>query len=142
MPRHVPQVLALSPLALLAACGGNSEPTPADTAAATPTVAAVAPVAATPIAYDCLPAQRLTAAYDDSGATRAATLTLDGTIYELFATPDAGGVRYVSEEGRTPGKTLVWFMKGDEGTLYEGDVGAAPGGETLLAECAPSDAAG
>jgi len=99
-------------------------------------------VTPTPIAYDCLPAQRLTAAYDNSGATAKATLDLEGTIYELFATPSASGVKYVSEKGRTPGKTLVWFTKGDDGTLYEGDVGGTEASEKELAECSPSDAAG
>ncbi len=84
----------------------------------------------------------LTASYDNSGATSEATLTLDGKIYELFATPAASGVKYVSEEGRTPGKTLIWFTKGDDGTLYEGNVGGSEADETKLAECSPSDAAG
>jgi membrane-bound inhibitor of C-type lysozyme len=145
MPRHVPIVLALTPFTLLAACGGSSEPAaPIDeaTTAAPAVAAAAAPVAATPISYDCLPAQRLTASYDNSGTTSEATLTLDGKIYELFATPAASGVRYVSEEGRTPGKTLIWFTKGDDGTLYEGNVGGSEADETKLAECSPSDAAG
>ena len=140
MPRHADTVLALSPLLLLAACGGSSEPAD-DTAAETPPVAEAAP-AATPIAYDCLPAQRLTASYDDSGETPRATLALEGTIYELFQVTSASGVKYATDEGRTPGKTLVWFTKDSDGTLYEGTVGGAEADETKLAECSPSDAAG
>lgn len=142
MPRHAPLPLALCPLALLAACGGTSEPAPADEATAAPiaTVAAAAP--ATPIDYDCLPAQRLTASYDTSGETAKATLTLDGTIYDLFQVTSADGAKYATDAGRTPGKTLVWFTKGDEGTLYEGNVGGSAADETKLAECSPSAAAG
>ena len=143
MPRHLPTILVASPLLLLAACGGSGDTAaPADTATAeTPAVAEAAPAPATPIAYDCLPAQRLTASYDNSGTTPKATLTLDGKIYELFQVTSASGAKYATDEGRTPGKTLVWFTKEDDGTLYEGTVGGAEADETKLAECSPTHAA-
>jgi membrane-bound inhibitor of C-type lysozyme len=143
MPRHAHTLIAVCPLLLLAACGGGNETAaPAEEATPTPTVAAATPAAATPIAYDCLPAQRLTATYDNSGETPKATLALEGTIYELFQVTSASGAKYATDEGRTPGKTLVWFTKDTDGTLYEGTVGGTEADETKLAECSPSDAAG
>lgn len=136
MPGYAKTVFALSSITLLAACGGGTdEPAPAETA----TEAAVAVVE--PITYDCLPAQRLTASYDNSGDVSKATLTLDGTTYEMTAGIAASGVRYVSETGRSAGKRLVWWTKGEEGTLYEGDASAPDAeGETHIATCSPSRA--
>ena len=142
MPRHAESVLALSPLLLLAACGGSSEPANESAAETAPAVAEAAPPAATPIAYDCLPAQRLTATYDNTGQTPKATLALEGTIYELFQVTSADGAKYATDQGRTPGKTLVWFTKDTDGTLYEGTVGGTEAEETKIADCSPSDAAG
>ncbi len=141
MPRHAHSVLALSPLMLLAACGGSSDTAaPADeTAAATPTAVETAPVAAaTPTSYDCLPAHLLTVAYDNSGATARATLTLDGQTHELTQIPAASGAKYKTDEGRTAGKTLIWWNKGESGILVEGPVGGPESDELTIAECSPS----
>jgi membrane-bound inhibitor of C-type lysozyme len=97
----------------------------------------VAPVTA-PVAYDCLPAQLLTVAYDNTGPTPTATLTLDGTTHVLSQVPSASGARYATDTGRTAGKTLVWWTKGQDGTLFEGTVGGAGEDETQIAECSPS----
>jgi membrane-bound inhibitor of C-type lysozyme len=140
MPKVVPIALAMSPFVLLAACGGQETAEPA--AEATTAAAVATPAAAAPIVYDCLPAQRLSAVYDNTGPTSLATLTLDGATYQLTSVPTGSGARYVTESGRSPGKTLVWWTKGPDGTLYEGEVGGAEGAETKLAECSESVATG
>jgi membrane-bound inhibitor of C-type lysozyme len=143
MPRHAPTILVLASIPLVAACDGGSESdVPADEPIAAAPAAAEAAPPTSAIAYDCEPAQRLTASYDNSGATPKATLSLEGTIYELFEVTSASGAKYATDEGRTPGKTLVWFTKGDDGTLYEGTVGGTEVEETKLADCSPADAAG
>lgn len=139
MPRHLKVLVALGPAILLAGCGQSEQETAAaDAATATPTDTAI--VAATPISYDCLPAQRLTASYDNSTDPSKAILTLDGQTYELTAAIAASGVRYVTEQGRSPGKTLVWWTRGQDGTLYEGTAGNPDAAETQIAECSPAAA--
>lgn len=141
MFNHVKPILVLVPIALLAACGKSNDTATADgaTATATATPDAATPVAAaTPISYDCLPAQRLTASYDNSGATPKATLTLDGKTYELTSVQAADGAKYATDQGRSAGKTLVWWTKGPDGTLLEGKVGGSASDEAKLAECSPS----
>lgn len=133
MPRYTKIALALAPVALLAACGGGSEEPATDETATEATVAVAAPVT-----YDCLPAQRLSASYDNSGDVSKATLTLDGATYELAAVPAASGVKYVTDAGRSAGKSLVWWTQGEEGTLYEGTAGAPDAAETQIASCSPS----
>jgi membrane-bound inhibitor of C-type lysozyme len=140
MTMHAKALIALSPAFLLAACGGSkTEPAPTDTAtSATPTAA----MADAPVAYDCLPAQRLSVAYDNSADPAKAALTLDGRTYDLTVGVSASGARYVTENGRTAGKTLVWWNKGQDGTLYEGTAGNPDAPETKIAECSPSVVAG
>jgi len=140
MHRLAKPLPALAPLALLAACGGGDE-APAPPATPTPTTAATTPATPTlptPVAYDCLPAQNLVVSYDNSGATPTATLSLDGATYRLSSVPAASGARYSTDEGRTGGKTLVWWTQGQDGTLYEGDVGGTADSEQQIAECSPS----
>ena len=142
MHRHAHTVLALAPLVLLAACGGSSDTaTPADEATtAAPITSETGPVAAAaaPVAYDCLPAHLLTVAYDNSGSTPQATLTLDGTTHVLTSVTSASGAKYATDSGRTAGKTLVWWTKGPDGMLLEGTVGGTEADETQIAECSPS----
>lgn len=142
MFKHATALFALAPVVLLAACGKSDDTAATDAATATATATAAAtPVAvATPISYDCLPAQRLSASYDNSGATPKATLTLDGKTYELASVQAADGAKYATDQGRSSGKTLVWWTKGQDGTLYEGKVGGTADDETKLAECSPSTA--
>src|SRR5690348_2092358 len=142
MPRHVHPVLALTPLVLLAACGGNSDTaTTTDEATATPPAAIeTTPVAAaTPISYDCLPAHLLTVVYDNSGATPRATLTLDGTTHELTQIEAASGAKYATDAGLTAGKSLIWWsLGGEHGKIIERPIGGPDTAELTLAECSPS----
>jgi len=139
MPRHAKALIALLPAALLGACGQSQDSAADTSASATPVATATG--SATPLAvttYDCLPAQRLSASYDNTGATPTATLTLDGTSYLLTNVPSADGAKYSTDQGRSAGKTLVWWTKGQDGTLYEGKVGGTAADETKVAECSPS----
>lgn len=143
MSKHAKALFALVPVALLAACGGSEDTAATDaatTAASTATATATPVAAATPISYDCLPAQRLMASYDNSGATPTATLTLDGQTYQLASVQAADGAKYSTDQGRSAGKTLVWWTKGQDGTLFEGTVGGTADDETKLADCSPSTA--
>jgi membrane-bound inhibitor of C-type lysozyme len=145
MPKFAKSLLVLSPFALLAACGGESETAaPADDMAAAPTPAQTADAAAataTPVSYDCLPAQDLSVSYDNSVDPPTATLTLDGETYQLTAVEAASGAKYATDAGRSAGRTLVWWTQGQDGTLYEGTVGGTEADEEEVASCSQSSAA-
>ena len=138
-------LLAGSPvlaLALLAGCGQKTETAPANTSAEPAMTAneAMAPgnaVAAAPltVAYDCMPALLLSAAYDNSGETPKAKVTIGDKSYDLTAVVAASGAKYATDQGRSAGKTLVWWTKGPEGTLYEGKVGGTDADEKKVSSC-------
>lgn len=137
-------LLASSPvlaLALLAGCGKKSETVPANTNEPALTAnEAVVPgnaVASAPVtvAYDCMPALLLSATYDNSGATPTAKLTIGDKSYDLTGVQAASGAKYATDQGRTAGKTLVWWTKGPEGTLYEGKVGGTDADEKKVSSC-------
>jgi len=150
MPKlPVQSLVALAPFALLGACGGGTNTSTAvnQTIDATGNLAssavgtvqnAMAPAAATPVTYDCLPAQRLSVSYDNSGSAPRARLTLDGKDFDLTSVPSADGAKYSTDQGRSPGRTLVWWNKGQDGTLFEGKVGGTPADEKKIASCSPS----
>ena len=138
MPRHALTVLAVSSLALLAACGGGGDTAPTDETATPAIVETATPVAAAPTSYDCLPAHLLTVAYDNSGVNPTATLSLDGANFVLSRIESASGAKYKTDAGRTPDKTLIWWTQGENGMLVEGPVGGPETAEITLAECSPS----
>ncbi|WP_204352211.1 MliC family protein, partial [Klebsiella variicola] len=74
-----------------------------------PSATASAPTAT---AYDCRPMLKLSAAYDNSGATPKVQLTIGEKMYELTEVIAASGAKYATDRGRAPGKTLVWWTKG------------------------------
>lgn len=141
MPIQAHSLLAFFTFATLVACG-NEPSVPADqpTATATPTMnTAVGPGGVgNTIAYECLPAQRLIVSYDNSRATPTATLTLDGATFELTRVEAASGAKYATNQGRAPGRTLVWWTQGDDGTLYEGILGGTAIDEERVADCNPA----
>jgi membrane-bound inhibitor of C-type lysozyme len=48
--------------------------------------------------------------------------------------PSASGARYMTTSGRSPGMTLVWWNKGNDGMLQEGK-GATSDDEKTIATC-------
>lgn len=86
--------------------------------------------------YDCSPAQALTVQYiNSSGADSKALVTLNGRTFTLTEARSASGARYMTEEGRTLGATLVWWNKGNEGMLLEGSASDSSAPETTIATC-------
>ena len=123
------------PLVLLAACEQKNETSAANaTLIATPRPSATAS-APTATAYDCRPMLKLSAAYDNSGATPKVQLTIGEKMYELTEVIAASGAKYATDRGRAPGKTLVWWTKGRDGTLYEGKVGGTDVDEKEISSC-------
>ena len=138
MCKPVARLLLLSPIALLAACNESDE-VPGHIPTETPAPIGTTQIeeAAAPLAYTCDPGPNLTVRYDNTGSESLALLTIDGTPYELTLARSGSGARYVTENGLTAGKTLVWWTKGQDGTLFQGDVGGTEDSEVLLAECSP-----
>ena len=77
----------------------------------------------------------LSATYDNSGATPKAKLTIGDKSYDLTGVQAASGAKYATDQGRSAGKTLVWWTKGPEGTLYEGKVGGTDADEKKVSSC-------
>jgi membrane-bound inhibitor of C-type lysozyme len=86
--------------------------------------------------YTCTPSSPITVKYDNTaGADAQAVVTLDGRTYTLTQVRSASGARYLTEQGRSPGATLVWWNKGQGGTLFEGKVSDPAAQETAIATC-------
>jgi membrane-bound inhibitor of C-type lysozyme len=67
-------------------------------------------------------------------------LTIGSATYELNNTVSASGSKYRSENGRAPGKSLIWWSKGDDAMLIEAPVNAAPdSAEETSVDCHQAD---
>ncbi|MBY8825145.1 MliC family protein [Sphingomonas colocasiae] len=88
-------------------------------------------------AYDCKPAIAVSVVYDNGDARNPkARVTVDGAAYDMAIARSASGARYITDKGRSPGKTLVWWNKGNDGTLLEGKAGTSDAAdETVIATC-------
>lgn len=145
MPKLPTRSLLLSSpllgLALLAGCGQKPATAPANGTVDNGMVAnetAAAPAAAPQtVAYDCMPAQLLSATYDNSTTPAKARLTIGDKSYDLTGVEAASGAKYVTDQGRSAGKTLVWATQGQDGTLSEGKVGGTAADEKKVASCSP-----
>ena len=138
--RHGTRVVALATLLGLAACGDVSAPTNSSLPANIADLEANAPVPAGPpiveASYTCDPAMALAVRYDSSNPHAAtAQATLDGSRYDMVQVPAADGAKYMASTGREPGKTLVWWNRGNGGTLFEGSTSDPAAPETQLATC-------
>jgi membrane-bound inhibitor of C-type lysozyme len=138
--RAVPAAALIAPL-FFGACGERAaEP---ETEAAAPAAAdpdPLAPDAPLPApamieaSYDCTPAMALSVKYDNTVDPPKAVVTLDGRIYDMTLAPSGSGARYITASGRSPGMTLVWWNKGNDGMLQEGK-GATSDDEKTIATC-------
>ena len=141
LPTRSLLVSSLAGLVLLAGCGQKTETAATNTAmepAATANDTAATPAAASQtVAYDCLPALLLSATYDNSTTPAKARLTIGDKSYDLTGVQAASGAKYASDQGRSAGKTLVWWTKGEEGTLFEGKVGGTEADEKKVSSCSP-----
>ncbi len=136
---------ALAAPLMLAACGDMGQDLARERAA---NEAAAAANAAQPpgtvvvdASYSCQPAMTLTARYDNSDP-RASTaeVTLDGTVFQMAQVQAADGAKYMSGTGRSAGRTLVWWTRGAEGTLFEGNASDPTAEETEIARCTEATA--
>jgi membrane-bound inhibitor of C-type lysozyme len=131
MKRATACLAALAALSLVVGCAPAMTDEPA--AAAGPASAALPDVTAT---YACEPAMSLTVTYNNTDQTKpAAVVTLDGKAYAMEAVMSGSGAKFRTAAGRSAGKSLVWWNKGDDGTLFEGSSADANVDEAVLAEC-------
>lgn len=87
-------------------------------------------------AYSCQPAMTLAVRYDNSDPQAStAQVTLDGNQYNMPRVVSADGAKYMSGTGRSEGRTLIWWSRGNEGTLMEGSASDPMAPETELATC-------
>jgi membrane-bound inhibitor of C-type lysozyme len=102
----------------------NSEDAAAD--------AAVAP----PVRYSCEDGRGVVARYANTGAVNA-TVDLDiaGVKRQLAQGISASGARYETPQGLAAGKTLAWWIKGDNATLIESDAQDAEGASDKIVNC-------
>jgi len=144
MLKPAPILAAIILAASLTACGGA--PTPADTIAndanaidAVGNATDEAGDAGSTITahYDCKPAMSVDVVYDNSDPSLPkAKVTLDGKDYDMAIARSGSGARYATDTGRSAGMTLIWWNKGNDGTLLEGKAGApASAEETIIATC-------
>ena len=132
-----PAMLAGALLAL-GACGDLSAPDtnhlPANLAATN--TAQPAGTVVVDANYSCQPAMTLAVRYDNSDpAASTAQVTLDGAQYAMSQVRAADGAKYMSGTGRSEGRTLIWWTRGAEGTLFEGSASDPMAEETELARC-------
>jgi membrane-bound inhibitor of C-type lysozyme len=129
---------------LLAGCNerASEEPTAEDMAAMAPAARVDMPSTPVPadttgpITYTCEPAIELSVVYVNAAAPPGqARLTLDGSQYVLDQVLSGSGARYMTQQGRSPGATLVWWSKGRGGMLLEGQIGDVEAEEASLADC-------
>ena len=132
-------LIAVFPLIALAACGKEPPAAPpASTTAITDPASSTQKNESSPPAvttYACQPDIQLSAIYSKRGEDHVVQLAINDATYQLVNTVSASGSKYATDQGRTSGKTLVWWTKNDKGTLYEGNIGGAPDDELVIAEC-------
>lgn len=132
--------VALAVPLLLVACGDMGQDLARERAA---NEAAAAANAAQPpgtvvvdASYTCQPAMTVAVRYDNSDpAASTAQVTLDGAQYNMARVISADGAKYMSGTGRSEGRTLIWWNRGNEGTLFEGSASDPTAEETELARC-------
>ena len=87
------------------------------------------------IPYSCADGRLARIVYDGGDPNRApARLDFDGRRFELAPQPALNGLRYASDEGLAPGRSLIWHAEGDEAALIE--IPADPtAGEREIVRC-------
>jgi membrane-bound inhibitor of C-type lysozyme len=133
--RFVLPALALMSLAL-ASCGDPNTPQPAPPDP--PAQSAAPPAPDTPdveATYDCSPVMAVSVRYNNTADPPGATVTVDGRVFEMAPSISGSGARYMTETGRSAGMTLVWWNKGNEGTLFEGKSADPDAEETVITRC-------
>jgi membrane-bound inhibitor of C-type lysozyme len=91
------------------------------------------------VRYACSDGRTIEARYDNSDAVnRRAELVIGGRRIGFDQVRSGSGSRYASDDGLRGGYGLVWWIKGDQATLFESALPASgrPGGERALATCA------
>lgn len=70
--------------------------------------------------YACADGRAARIHYDGGDPNRMpARLAVDGRDFVMHPAPAPNGLRYASEEGLSPGHSLVWWAQGDEASLIE-----------------------
>lgn len=134
------RAVALAAVLTLAACGDMSAPANSSLPANLADLEANRPMPVGPpvieASYTCEPAMALAVRYDNSDPDAStAQVTLDGTRYDMTHIRSADGAKYMSSTGREPGKTLIWWNRGSDGTLFEGSAVDPAVPDTQLATC-------
>ena len=87
------------------------------------------------VTYSCEPPMTLTVVYDNSVGDGRAVVTLEGKEFMLDHVQSGSGARYLGTDGRSEGKSLIWWNKGDEGLLLEGSATDPGQPEITIATC-------
>lgn len=148
--------MLLAGTVMLASCGEQSAPAPAENAAVAEATnaadATLTPVdnvtdmadpgntadasPARTIAYDCKPAMALAVSYDNAATPDgSARVTLEGKDYVMEHVMSGSGARYLTKQGRSAGASLVWWNKGRDGLLLEGKADDPAAEEKTIATC-------
>lgn len=110
-------------------------PTPS-TAASTPDIQPVKISSLLPVqAYDCLPAQKITATYDRQNPVEPqAMLEINGMIHVLYAVSDTDSV-YSTDSGMAEGEGMRWVVEANAATLFAVPSAKAGVAEKVLYRC-------
>lgn len=87
------------------------------------------------VKYTCETGLGVTAFYSEGQDTSEAKLEIAGKTYALTSSISASGAKYTSPVGKSAGKSLTWWTKGEEAMLIEAPPGGEDGPNATIVKC-------